>query len=92
MNDLQSCYLYFILFHLRALYPGDSGYRFETGGRLGPLRTLTNEKIKQFHQKFYRLDKSIFGHFIILLQMGQPFYHRHRESPNSRAVDSNLRV
>lgn len=38
----------------RYLYPGDSGYRYETGGRLEPLRDLTNDKVKKFHKKFYR--------------------------------------
>lgn len=40
---------------MRALYPGDSGYKSQTGGIMHNLRTsTTNEKVKEFHKEFYR--------------------------------------
>ncbi|XP_023210956.1 uncharacterized protein C3H1.02c-like [Centruroides sculpturatus] len=45
------CYLEMI----RAAYPGKCGYKSETGGRLKNLReSTTNEKIKEYHNQFYR--------------------------------------
>ncbi|BFZ06020.1 hypothetical protein BsWGS_09058 [Bradybaena similaris] len=40
---------------LRALYPGDCGYRYETGGIMKNLReSTTHEKVKKYHKEFYR--------------------------------------
>ena len=40
---------------LRAMYPGDCGYKSETGGILKDIRTsLSNEKIRKYHREFYR--------------------------------------
>uniref|UniRef100_A0A0B7A9G7 Presequence protease, mitochondrial n=1 Tax=Arion vulgaris TaxID=1028688 RepID=A0A0B7A9G7_9EUPU len=40
---------------LRALYPGDCGYRRETGGIMKNLReNTTHDKVKKYHKDFYR--------------------------------------
>ncbi|RWS10415.1 uncharacterized protein B4U79_04417 [Dinothrombium tinctorium] len=40
---------------LRNLYPGDCGYKSETGGLMKNLReSTTNEKVKAYHSDFYR--------------------------------------
>lgn len=40
---------------LRAMYPGHCGYKSETGGILKDIRnTLSNEKIRKYHQEVYR--------------------------------------
>ena len=36
------------------LYPGNSSYGVETGGKLKNLRQITNQEIKEYHEKFYR--------------------------------------
>ena len=36
------------------IYPEGNGYRYETGGMTGPLRVLTNERIRQFHKEMYQ--------------------------------------
>ncbi|OEH73621.1 peptidase M16 domain-containing protein [Cyclospora cayetanensis] len=41
---------------LSLLYPGDSGYTFETGGRMQWLRTTTNARVKAYHKAFYRWE------------------------------------
>ena len=38
----------------RTLYPEGNGYRYETGGMLGNLRTLTNDRVKKFHKDMYQ--------------------------------------
>ena len=38
----------------RTLYPEGSGYRYETGGLLGNLRILSNNRIKEFHKDMYQ--------------------------------------
>ncbi|KJE89565.1 hypothetical protein, variant [Capsaspora owczarzaki ATCC 30864] len=39
------------------LYPGRSGYKSETGGRLGNLRdSCSHEKVCQYHRDYYRPD------------------------------------
>ena len=37
----------------RMLYPEGVGFRYETGGRLDQLRTLTANQIRQFHHEMY---------------------------------------
>ena len=38
-----------------AMYPGNTGYKSETGGKLENLRTSTsNEKVREYHREFYR--------------------------------------
>lgn len=46
------------LFHLlQAMYPGNCGYKSETGGRLHNLRTsCSNERVKAYHKQYYRPD------------------------------------
>ncbi|CAL1530529.1 unnamed protein product [Lymnaea stagnalis] len=40
---------------VRAIYPGDCGYRYETGGIMKNLRESTShEKVKKYHKEFYR--------------------------------------
>ncbi|KAJ8679467.1 hypothetical protein QAD02_015254 [Eretmocerus hayati] len=40
---------------IRAMYPGDCGYKSETGGILKNLReSTTNEKVRKYHKEFYR--------------------------------------
>lgn len=42
---------------LREMYPGVCGYKSETGGVLHNLReSTTNEKIRAYHEKYYRPD------------------------------------
>ena len=37
------------------LYPGNSSYEVQTGGKVANLRkSTTNEKVRRYHQKFYR--------------------------------------
>ena len=38
----------------RTLYPEGNGYRYETGGMLGSLRSLTNDRIREFHKDMYQ--------------------------------------
>ncbi|ODN05099.1 hypothetical protein Ocin01_01597, partial [Orchesella cincta] len=39
---------------LQTLYPPDSGYHYNVGGKLQNLReSCTNEKVKKYHQKYY---------------------------------------
>ena len=38
----------------RMLYPEGIGFRYETGGRLDQLRTLTADRIRQFHREMYQ--------------------------------------
>ena len=38
----------------KLLYPGNSSYGVETGGKLENLRTITNQEIKEYHNKYYR--------------------------------------
>lgn len=38
----------------RLLYPEGNGYRYETGGMMGALRTLTAERIREFHREMYQ--------------------------------------
>lgn len=38
------------------LYPGDSGYRYETGGMLADIRLTSNEAVKLYHRQYYRMD------------------------------------
>ncbi|KAF9978178.1 hypothetical protein BGZ73_003559 [Actinomortierella ambigua] len=40
----------------RIMYPEGSGYRYDTGGLMACLRTLTAEKIRQYHRDYYRPD------------------------------------
>lgn len=40
---------------MRAMYPGDCGYKSVTGGIMHNLRTsTTNEKVRDYHKKYYR--------------------------------------
>eukprot|EP00920_Eleutheroschizon_duboscqi_P038691 GHVT01092885.1.p1 GENE.GHVT01092885.1~~GHVT01092885.1.p1 ORF type:complete len:1186 (+),score=223.82 GHVT01092885.1:1831-5388(+) len=39
---------------LSLLYPGDSGYKYETGGMLKDLRATSNAKVKAYHAEYYR--------------------------------------
>lgn len=40
---------------LRSMYPGNCGYKSQTGGLLKDIReSLTNEKIRRYHSSFYR--------------------------------------
>ncbi|KAL6068377.1 putative zn2+-dependent endopeptidase insulinase superfamily protein [Balamuthia mandrillaris] len=41
---------------LEALYPGDCGYKYETGGMMADLRKLTADQVRQYHKDFYRID------------------------------------
>eukprot|EP00741_Cyanophora_paradoxa_P002772 tig00000630_g2692.t1 len=41
---------------LHALWPGDCGYKYETGGICANLRELTAQKIKDYHRSYYRPD------------------------------------
>ena len=38
----------------RVLYPEGNGYRYETGGMLESLRSLTNDRIRKFHKDMYQ--------------------------------------
>ena len=38
----------------KLLYPGNSSYGVETGGKLENLRKITNQDIKEYHEKYYR--------------------------------------
>ncbi|KAK7205681.1 Metalloenzyme, LuxS/M16 peptidase-like protein [Myxozyma melibiosi] len=40
----------------KILYPDSSGYSSETGGLMGALRVLTNDRIRQFYEALYRPD------------------------------------
>ncbi|XP_011145031.2 uncharacterized protein C05D11.1 [Harpegnathos saltator] len=41
----------------RAIYPGECGYKSNTGGALKNLRKSTsNEKVRQYHKEFYRSE------------------------------------
>ncbi|KAG0267634.1 hypothetical protein DFQ27_008537 [Actinomortierella ambigua] len=40
----------------RIMYPEGSGYRYDTGGLMACLRTLSAEKIRQYHRDYYRPD------------------------------------
>lgn len=40
----------------KALYAKNSGYSSETGGLMSELRQLSNDKIREFHNKMYRPD------------------------------------
>ncbi|KAF2090489.1 putative zinc metalloprotease [Saccharata proteae CBS 121410] len=37
----------------RLLYPEGNGFRYETGGMLKPLRSLSVDRIRQFHREMY---------------------------------------
>jgi Zn-dependent M16 (insulinase) family peptidase len=39
---------------LQLIYPEESGYRSETGGRLENLRSLTCETVRQYHTEYYK--------------------------------------
>eukprot|EP00026_Physarum_polycephalum_P001754 Phypoly_transcript_01756.p1 GENE.Phypoly_transcript_01756~~Phypoly_transcript_01756.p1 ORF type:complete len:1003 (+),score=143.28 Phypoly_transcript_01756:138-3011(+) len=41
------------------LYPGNSGYKSVTGGRLLNLRSLTVETIRNYHRDYYRVDNLV---------------------------------
>ncbi|EKX73787.1 conserved hypothetical protein [Theileria equi strain WA] len=41
---------------LDKLYPGDSGYKMNTGGRLDGIRSTNVDRVREFHKKFYRWD------------------------------------
>lgn len=41
---------------LHEIYPGDCGYRYETGGIMANLRDLHVDKVRQYHRDFYRPD------------------------------------
>ena len=42
------------------LFPGQCGYKWETGGSVKNLRTETNnEKIRRYHEKFYRPENML---------------------------------
>ncbi|KAF2769875.1 hypothetical protein EJ03DRAFT_327018 [Teratosphaeria nubilosa] len=38
----------------RAMYPEGNGFRYETGGMMEQLRTLTADRIRQFHKEMYQ--------------------------------------
>lgn len=38
----------------RLLYPKDVGFRYETGGMMEQLRTLTPQRIREFHKEMYQ--------------------------------------
>ncbi|KAG0246126.1 hypothetical protein BGX31_004315 [Mortierella sp. GBA43] len=40
----------------RTMYPENIGYRYDTGGLMSCLRSLTAEKIRQYHRDYYRPD------------------------------------
>eukprot|EP00397_Hematodinium_sp_SG-2012_P007744 GEMP01007794.1.p1 GENE.GEMP01007794.1~~GEMP01007794.1.p1 ORF type:complete len:1057 (+),score=253.87 GEMP01007794.1:32-3202(+) len=40
------------------LYPGDTGYKWETGGRLEDLRKLSNTQVRDFHKQMYTTRNS----------------------------------
>ncbi|CAG8678658.1 5107_t:CDS:10, partial [Funneliformis mosseae] len=40
----------------RLIYPEGCGYRYETGGLMEKLRTLSVETIRQYHKDYYRPD------------------------------------
>ncbi|XP_023238185.1 uncharacterized protein C05D11.1-like [Centruroides sculpturatus] len=41
----------------KEVYPGKCGYKSEEGGRLKNLReSTTNEKVKEYHRQFYRIE------------------------------------
>ncbi|TIB92302.1 hypothetical protein E3Q18_02533 [Wallemia mellicola] len=39
--------------HRALMYPEQSAYRSETGGRMDALRVLTADKVRDFHKKYY---------------------------------------
>ena len=42
------------------LYPGNSGYSAETGGKLKNLRTLSNQQVQRYHVENYTPDNCLF--------------------------------
>ena len=38
----------------RVVYPGNSSYSVETGGKLKNLREITMQDVRNYHQKYYR--------------------------------------
>ena len=44
-----------------AAFPGQCGYKSETGGRLKELRELTNATVREYHKAYYRRLGSDFG-------------------------------
>ena len=44
---------------IKQIYPGNSSYTVETGGRLTPLReSTTMEKVRAYHKKYYRPENT----------------------------------
>lgn len=41
---------------LDIVYPGDCGFRYETGGMMADLRQLTAKQVQDYHKAFYRPD------------------------------------
>eukprot|EP00922_Rhytidocystis_sp_ex-Travisia-forbesii_P040770 GHVS01060785.1.p1 GENE.GHVS01060785.1~~GHVS01060785.1.p1 ORF type:complete len:621 (+),score=116.60 GHVS01060785.1:127-1989(+) len=40
----------------RLLYPGDCGYKYETGGLLNDIRSTNNDRVRSYHKQYYRWD------------------------------------
>ncbi|EPT26538.1 peptidase M16 inactive domain-containing protein [Toxoplasma gondii ME49] len=36
------------------VYPGDSGYRYETGGLMEQIRRTSNARVREYHKNFYK--------------------------------------
>ena len=50
--------LYFAL--VDELYPGNSSYKVQTGGKLKNLRERTDiQKVRQYHKEFYRPENMV---------------------------------
>ncbi|KAF8821174.1 peptidase M16 inactive domain-containing protein [Cardiosporidium cionae] len=39
---------------LKYLYPGDSGYKYNTGGKMDDLRKTNNTRVRDYHHQYYR--------------------------------------
>lgn len=41
---------------VNTMYPGDCGFKYETGGMMADLRRLTAKQVRDYHKAFYRPD------------------------------------
>jgi hypothetical protein len=58
---------------IRSLYPGESGFHSETGGKMANLRALSYETVRKYHADFYRPDNLC---VIVAGQLGNFFVFR----------------
>eukprot|EP00921_Rhytidocystis_pertsovi_P025968 GHVQ01041929.1.p1 GENE.GHVQ01041929.1~~GHVQ01041929.1.p1 ORF type:complete len:1123 (+),score=159.67 GHVQ01041929.1:228-3596(+) len=41
---------------LKYVYPGESGYKYETGGVLVDIRKTSNKRVRDYHRQYYKWD------------------------------------